>query len=357
MRAWSSPTIGVVLAVAIYVVAFLHGRASGPPEHLVRCPSCVDDDSRTITVREGADARGAAECVLKHRPTRGVMHARLARCLGRSSWHPPPKPAGQTSVSDGTVSWDQADPDGTGAKDFYDEFGARGSEAGGLGGAKDEGDGSALGAPEGGVDTGLVKELADEDEDEDEDDQVEGQDGKAGAGQATNQDTLSAEERAARMMDAIREHGETPALAQASSPTSTALDVTATPIADPVAGQTATGQPTVDPKPRLDVTGPVASATLASAAAAAPLTTATVPEGSSAAAPTKTAWAARVESWRTSSSARDAAAAVAKSVASGSDRATTSHAEPPANATAPPKRVITFSLYGKTPKCAHDYLA
>ena len=82
-------------AALIYVVAYMHGRAAGSPDGAVHC-SC-SEQSRTLILRQSVDSHALAECVLHDRPTRGVMHGRLSRCLGRSSWQPPVRSSGTSS--------------------------------------------------------------------------------------------------------------------------------------------------------------------------------------------------------------------------------------------------------------------
>ena len=167
MRASSSSLIFIGSAALIYVVAYMHGRAAGPPNGAVHC-SC-SEQSRTLILSQSVDSHALAECVLHHLPTRGVMHGRLSRCLGRSSWQPPGRPSGTSSSSS---SWEGSATAQPVDEDEFEE------------GTTDE------------VASALAKSL----------DNVVSEGEEAAAVSDTRSDTLPADERAAKMLAAIQEH-------------------------------------------------------------------------------------------------------------------------------------------------------
>jgi len=115
---------------ALYVLGFLHGRASGPPDDSWRC-GCAGENE-FYSVRADVKPGDVATCVLQHRPTRGVLHSQLARCMRRSSWRPPEKP----NLASRADAWSESSwPDG-GWRDesrsakYADESGAAGVDDG-----------------------------------------------------------------------------------------------------------------------------------------------------------------------------------------------------------------------------------
>jgi len=79
----------VICAGMLLVVAYLHGLASGPPNSGAFC-RCIEQ-ARSLILHGDVNSRALAECMLHNRPTRGIMHGQMSRCVGRSSWHAPPR--------------------------------------------------------------------------------------------------------------------------------------------------------------------------------------------------------------------------------------------------------------------------
>ena len=80
--------------LALYAIFYQLGRASGPLSWQQRC-TCPEA-ARTLSIREGLspdEVKGIADCVLHDQPTRGRLHGRLARCIGRSAWQTPGRPS------------------------------------------------------------------------------------------------------------------------------------------------------------------------------------------------------------------------------------------------------------------------
>ncbi|KAL1515320.1 hypothetical protein AB1Y20_001951 [Prymnesium parvum] len=75
-------------AVALYALAFLHGQHDGARTRPCGC----SDRPRVLSVLSHADPRVLASCVLHEKKTRGLLHSRLARCLGRAAWTAPARP-------------------------------------------------------------------------------------------------------------------------------------------------------------------------------------------------------------------------------------------------------------------------
>jgi hypothetical protein len=169
MRA-SSSVLFIGSAALIYIVAYMHGRSAGPPTGAAHC-SC-SEQSRTLILRQSVDSHALAECVLHHLPTRGVMHGRLSRCLGRSSWQPPGRPSGASS---GGSSWEGIATAQPVDEDDFEESETTDEEA-----------------------SALAKSL----------DNAVSEGEEAAAVSDTGSDTMPADERAAKMLAAIQEHIE-----------------------------------------------------------------------------------------------------------------------------------------------------
>lgn len=88
----------IVAAILLYALAFWHGKHGGFSRHC-HCPEPSDP---LISIFERADPKVVASCVLHDRPTRGVLHSRLARCLGRSRWRLAERPE---QISTAATSW------------------------------------------------------------------------------------------------------------------------------------------------------------------------------------------------------------------------------------------------------------
>ena len=122
------------LAIAVYVVAFLHGYLLSYPPDLLAC-SCPEH-LQLLNLRQDIDPRMVATCVLHDPPTREAMHSRMARCLSRSSWRPPPVPEptiqhnNELSGREGSNWWDtQGSSDGQWPSQLNDAWPPKG-EAG-----------------------------------------------------------------------------------------------------------------------------------------------------------------------------------------------------------------------------------
>ena len=261
-------------AALIYVVAYMHGRAAGSPDGAVHC-SC-SEQSRTLILRQSVDSHALAECVLHDRPTRGVMHGRLSRCFGRSSWQPPVRSSGTSSSGssrEGSATAEPVDEDEFEESETPDE------------------DASAL-----------AKSL----------DNAVSEGEEAASVSGTRSDTMSADVRA------IQEHIEdeedavdankasvTPTVVAAAAAAATAAVAAATPDA-PAAQQQAAPAPGATHAEPTDDAAPRASAVTVSAA----------------------------YSNASSSSSSSSSSSRGGGGSGGSE----------------PKRVITYSLYGRTPK-------
>ena len=138
------------LAIAVYVVAYLHGYLLSSPPDLLAC-SCPEH-LQLLALRQDIDPRLVATCVLHDPATREVMHSRMARCLGRSSWRPPPVPeptvqhSNEWSGGQGSNWWDtqgssdtQWPPQQAGAWPPAEEVGAKSSLTPDEGEAREEG--------------------------------------------------------------------------------------------------------------------------------------------------------------------------------------------------------------------------
>ena len=138
------------LAIAVYVVAYLHGYLLSSPPDLLAC-SCPEH-LQLLALRQDIDPRSVATCVLHDPATREVMHSRMARCLGRSSWRPPPVPeptvqhSNEWSGGQGSNWWDtqgssdtQWPPQQAGAWPPAEEAGAKSSLTPDEGEAREEG--------------------------------------------------------------------------------------------------------------------------------------------------------------------------------------------------------------------------
>eukprot|EP00966_Prymnesium_polylepis_P067740 1574030-Prymnesium_polylepis.1 len=138
--------LSLVMAVVLYIVAFLHGTR-GAADRRCDCP----EQPRPISILDTADPGQIASCVLHDRPTRGVLHSRLSRCLGRSSWKSPARPEAMSAASGG--AWDSSSWDvGQGGEDaerVESRRGEEGDEAGLLDG-KDAADGDGKDGVDGG---------------------------------------------------------------------------------------------------------------------------------------------------------------------------------------------------------------
>ena len=139
------------LSIAVYVVAFLHGFLLSSPPDLLAC-SCPEH-LQLLALRQDIDPRLVATCVLHDPATREVMHSRMARCLSRSSWRPPPVPeptiqhSNEWSGGQGSNWWDtqgssdtQWPPQLDGAWPPKEEVGAKGSLTPDEGEAREEGE-------------------------------------------------------------------------------------------------------------------------------------------------------------------------------------------------------------------------
>ena len=105
-----------------------------------------------LAVSQDIDPRLVATCVLHDPPTREAMHSRMARCLGRSNWQPPPVPEPVAQHSEDWGGWDPngANPWGSQEQDSFssESPGRWPNDAEGQGGrselglhAEDEGEG------------------------------------------------------------------------------------------------------------------------------------------------------------------------------------------------------------------------
>ena len=74
-------------------------------------PCDCAENARVLTVPAEVMPHKVAACVLQDRPTRGILHAGLGSCLGRSTWQPPPqgaapaRPAGRWDEERGQPPW------------------------------------------------------------------------------------------------------------------------------------------------------------------------------------------------------------------------------------------------------------
>jgi len=192
----SSVPLQLLALLALYAIFYQLGRASGPLSWQQRC-TCPEA-ARTLSIREGLspdEVKGIADCVLHDQPTRGRLHGRLARCIGRSAWQIPGRPSssgGGGSISSSS-SWE--DVNSATAEDAFDDSSSSSSDGDGLGGSSSA-DSAAVDADEG---------EDDEDEGDDEEELVSAVPSTSSEG-ASSDESVSAEERAARMMAAIREH-------------------------------------------------------------------------------------------------------------------------------------------------------
>ena len=280
--------LGLLCALLLlYAVFFWAGRVSGTPAWAHRC-SCTED-ARTLSITEGltgADTKGIAKCVLRSQPARRYLDSRLARCLDHSTFHVAMRSTQRTDTDVTSRSWD--------------EFSASDAAASASTADADTVDAAAVDAAAADEGEAQLQPVGNE--------VAASNDGSAPVPQT---DSLSPDERAAKMMAALREQFED----------------------------------TPEDAPRMT-----------SDAAAEPLPAVATPP------------AARAERVLSGAEAvADAAAADAAGTASGTaaaDAAGTAFGTAAATDAAPgsgsalarPKRVITYSLYGATPKYVNGAL-
>ena len=377
---------------ALYTLAFLHGRAAGPPGEYMHC-TC-SEVQRTLSVKGDLnrnEMRDIANCVLYDKPTRGILHSRLARCLGRSSWRMPGRPA--TAAADSSESWssswEDTDPDvddsSSSSSSAYDESNVDSERA-----ATEAQDSAA--AAEAAADDGSV--------DEGEEEGVEAETPAAESGQVVSTSELSPDERAAKMMAAIREHNsELEGMEEAEAEEARAAaeegeEAEAVAVDTEVFGSSSNGssggssgsssvnssgsssatssgsnggssggvaaapQEASNSKPTSAAAAATAASSTASTAtptpAAIPAATTTPPAAaiatSSVAAAATAAASAAPAAASTAAAASAAAVAPAPAAAAPAAGVATTAGTAAASVATPPKRVITYSLYGKTPK-------
>lgn len=205
----AEPPLVALTLLCLYIIFFVAGLASDRPSWASRC-KCSEP---TLSVKEGlaaADVKGVAECVLHDHPTRSEMHARLARCLGRSAWQIPGRPAvvrepaqwDDFGGSESSKSWD----DGTTGYSSSWSDSSSSDEAGDD--STDEAADDAL-ADRSGLGSDSSSELAANEEEGVVAEDEEGLEEEAAAASAAEvtrtSESLSPEERAAKMLDAIRD--------------------------------------------------------------------------------------------------------------------------------------------------------
>ena len=342
----SSVPLQLLALLALYAIFYQLGRASGPLSWQQRC-TCPEA-ARTLSIREGLspdEVKGIADCVLHDQPTRGRLHGRLARCIGRSAWQIPGRPSssgGGGSISSSSSSWE--DVNSATAEDAFDDSSSSSSDGDGLGGSSSA-DSAAVDADEG---------EDDEDEGDDEDEELAGAVPSTSSGGASSDESVSAEERAARMMAAIREHDDSEALeasdaassssssSGSSSSSSSSSDSSASP---PPPSPPPPPPPTPPPPPPADASGPRVQQAKRAALKARKASNTSQADYEKRAAEIATQKSARIEKQlRQQKEALAAAAAAAAAPAPVAAAASSS------STGGPPKRVITYSLYGKTPK-------
>ena len=112
--AWPPPRPGLRASLALLAATYIVGcMRSQRLEPMAAFPVPCDcaENARVLTVPAEVMPHKVAACVLQDRPTRGILHAGLGSCLGRSTWQPPPqgtapaRPAGRWDEDRGQPAW------------------------------------------------------------------------------------------------------------------------------------------------------------------------------------------------------------------------------------------------------------
>ena len=333
--------------IALYTLGFLHGRTAGSPAATL--PHCAC--SRYLSVRSNlnpSEVRELASCVVdhtparvKHAPTRGLLHARLSRCMGRSSWRAPSPTTESSASSWDFPGWDRSEADGESSPIEDEAADDRGDAESTLRSALDEGEQVDQGFGEGEAldSTGLSSRLW------------------------LAADNMSADERAAKMMDAIREHEgmQEEVAADFSKTGEDAVPAKVDALSNAVRNASASAGGGNGGNGRSKRSSSSSASSDASSGASSRNDSGASSRNSSSSARSSARSRNNTSHHHPQPSTTAALAppavtppaAAAAAVSAGAVSAAAT-AAPAAGATgaaaAPPKRVITYSLYGKTPK-------